>query len=117
MPLILDNIVVFLPRRMVLLIGEFRSKGWATTVGTVIASYGPGAAVYPCAQLVYEYDADGESWAGTYTRGFWFRSSAKDFASRFLPSNTLVIRYNPSRPSDSFIRRADQIDGQLNPLF
>lgn len=114
MPLILDNIIVFLVQSILLLLREQRTKQWPITTGTVLASYGPELTPYPEAQLVYKYEAEGERWTGTYTRPFYFSGSAKKFADQFAPSTTLYVRYKPGHASSSFIRREDQ-SGRIAP--
>jgi len=106
--LILDNIVVFLYRTIATIIGEYRSRAWLVTTGIVEESRAPEGEHYPYAELAYSYTAEGESHSGTYTKGFWFETSAKAFANRFPLSSGLVIRYRPGLPSESFLRERDQ---------
>jgi hypothetical protein len=104
----LDDIVVFRFRTILRYVRQVRSRNWPVASGTVEESRCVECAMYPSAQLVYSYTVLGKGHSGTYKRGFWYRSSAKRYASRFTPSSRLVVRYRPDVPAESFIREEDQ---------
>lgn len=107
MPLIFDNIVVFLVYVLIEFIQSFSSRNWAITTGTVEDTYSENG-MYPYAKVNYAYGVNGESYFGSYRRGFFYRDSARFFA-RNIPSSTVItIRYRSDKPDVSRLRAADQ---------
>ncbi len=91
------------------MVRKYQTKNWPCAVGTVIAAYGPETSAYPAVQLVYKYEEEGESWVNSYSRGFYYSSSARNFVDHFRPGIVLSIRYKPGNAGDSVIRRADMV--------
>jgi hypothetical protein len=105
----LDNIIVYLFRTVLRLIKENRSNTWPVTKGSVESSCGPGLALYPMAEVVYTYTAEGARFSGLHKRAFfWSKSSATDYACRFTPASYFVVRYKPGEPMKSVVRYWDQ---------
>jgi hypothetical protein len=106
--LILDNIVVYLIKMVMLSVREFRSRNWTLTEGVVESSHSYEG-MYPYAAVNYTYKVNGESNYGTYYRGFWYSDSTISFADSYPPLRKIVIRCNPVRPSESFLCEGDQL--------
>jgi hypothetical protein len=111
--LILDNILVFLFRAIRLFYLDSQSRKWKVTEGTVEDSHAPELEIYPYASVNYSYKVEGETMVGRYERGFWYNSSAQDFASFYPASKTILVRYNPVNPGESF---APLESGYSDPL-
>ena len=109
MPLILDNILVFLYRAIALFVLGERSRNWTVTEGVVEQSRAPEREMYPYAEIEYTYVVEGEAQFGRYTCGFWLVDSAKYFASLCPSGRKLVVRYDSKRPSKSFLCEGDQL--------
>jgi hypothetical protein len=104
----LDEISVFVFRTLLILIREYRSRTWPVTRAELLHSHNDESSLYPNVHFVYSYKIAGEPFTGTYTRGFWFSASAKEFHYRFLLAGYLLIRYRPNAPQESYIHRGDQ---------
>jgi hypothetical protein len=104
MGLFLDNIIFFLFWRVVRLIKEKRSNAWPSADGKVVRAYPQGASIYPAAEVAYKYTVEGKTHTGMHTMAFWLSSSAKEYAGRFLPGTTIVVRYKPGKPTVSVVR-------------
>jgi hypothetical protein len=105
----LDAIVVYLFRTVLRLIKENRSNTWPVAQGSVESSCCPGSALYPIAEVVYTYTAEGKSYSGVHKRAFfWSKNSATDYADRFTPTSYSVVRYKPGEPMKSVVRYWDQ---------
>ncbi len=107
--LYLDEILVFLIRAAVRRIREYRSRAWPTTEGRVEQVSPPELPYYPETKVVYTYSAQGRRYSGMHTRAFFFTSLAREYAARFVPTQSLVVRYKPGEPTASAVREADQV--------
>jgi hypothetical protein len=65
--------------------------------------------MYPYTAVNYTYKVNGESNYGTYYRGFWNRDSTEYFAALYPSSRKIIVRYNPVKPSESFLCEGDQL--------
>jgi hypothetical protein len=82
--LYLDCIIVYLFRTVLRLINENRSNGWPVVNGKTESSSCRGLDLYPSAEVVYTYTAEGKSYPGVHKRAFfWSKSLARDYADRF----------------------------------
>jgi len=103
MPLIMDNIVVFLFRVISLFLAERRSRNRPTTTGTVKdarSCEGP----YPLVEITYVYRAEGNRYSGIYKKGFWYRGSAARFAERISSRDSQIpMRYRKDQQDRSFL--------------
>jgi hypothetical protein len=114
--LILDNLIVFFFRLIRIAIGVCRSNRWKTTRAEIHDSYAEGGS-YPFASVHYDYVVDGVRHSGEYLKGFWYESSAREFAGIFPARRSIVVRYRPTNPAKSFLRESDQVSiEQLTPL-
>lgn len=118
MPLILDNILVFLFRTFFRLFWQWYSSDWPVTVAVIHQSI-PDTSMYPSVRATYTYAVNGIGFSGQYKRGYWLSESAKDFARHFAKGKRVAIRYNPRKPGQSFLRESflsqwDQIPADPN---
>jgi hypothetical protein len=109
LPLIADNIIVFLFRAIVLAFRCAQSASWTKTEGVIKTANAPEHELYPYALITYGYKFNLERYNGEYMRGFWLNETAHDFAQRFVPGKHLVVRVNPSDPGRSFVFERDQV--------
>ncbi len=108
MPLIADNVIVFLFWVIVRAFFRARSQNWSKTeavIKTVVASE---HTLYPYAEIGYAYKVNLERYSGKYKKGFWYPDSAHRFARRFTPSEHLTIRADPGNPERSYLFEEDQ---------
>src|SRR5579863_3972771 len=108
MPLILDNILVFLFRTILRIVREIRSERWNRTEGTVDGVFAPEHEMYPYASLTYAYSVQDEGYSGRFERGYWDDYDAAQFAARYPVGARMVIRYRPGQPDQSFFSESDQ---------
>jgi len=108
MPLILDNILVFLWRTIVHGIREFRCMKWPLTVGTIDNVACPDHEMYPYAEIHYCYKIGKEEYDARWVRGFWYSDSARELARRYRRLRSVRVRYMPGSPTKSYILDNDQ---------
>ena len=104
--LILDGIIkiiVYLFRTVVRLTRERRSRKWPVTNGGVLEASLADLGGCPRAEVIYMYRVEGKPYTGLHKRGFWYRSSAEEYARHFPPKSDLVVRYNPRKPMASVV--------------
>lgn len=105
----LDVVVGYLIRSIVRLVKLHRSDGWPLENAVVSGSRCPPAPYGgPVAEISYTYNYAGSYYAGVHREPFLWRSSAEDYAARFISGNHIVIRVNPKRPEISIVRQDDQ---------
>lgn len=107
MPLILDNIIVFLFRTFRQAFLAFRCRNW-NIVDAVIRTTKAGNGMYPYVEITYVYKLTGVRYSGTCVYGFWYRSSAKEFAGIFAGGKSIKVRYSAEIPARSYFLEADQ---------
>ena len=108
MPLIADNILVFLFRVFMRVVLRADSRSWKKTDAIIDASIAPEHEMYPYAEISYIYTVNDEEHHGRYKRGFWYDDSAKYFTRFFIPSEQLIIRVCPDHPEKSYVFEEDQ---------
>jgi hypothetical protein len=104
--LVLDNIVVFLFWIIRQLIIDFRTRSWPTTTA-IISDANADSSMYPQTTAHYRYEVNGEEFYGEYTKHFWYRNSAYNFAIDMKRSPKISVRFDPNSPSHSFVRESD----------
>ena len=102
MPLIMDNIVVYLFQMFRVLFGNLRSRSWPTVTGVVVGAHADTGS-YPSTDISYTYEIDGTTYNGRYTHGFWYDESARRFAREFPDGKQVTVRYSPKSPVRSFL--------------
>jgi hypothetical protein len=107
MPLIADNIVVFLWRTFMRWFLEFRCRNWAQIDG-VVSSVQIDQGMYPFVKIRYKYRVRDSRHAGSYLNGFWYSGSARDFGNGFRGGDRIRIRYSLQDPAKSYILMNDQ---------
>lgn len=105
--LVLDIIVVFLFRITRRVFRELQSRNWPSLMGAIKTSEAPSSAMYSYAEIIYSYTVTGETYTGTYVRGFWDGSTAERFARKFGPKQKILVSYDPLHPMKSFLRDRD----------
>jgi hypothetical protein len=110
MPLILDNILVFLFRAIVLIYLDIRSRDWPVIEGVITRTDADIHTMYPLTRIFYSYTLEGIEYFGTYKHGFWFSYSAQRFASFYPLSKMVRVRYNPAQHHISFLEDNQQYD-------
>lgn len=108
MPLILDNIFVFLWRWVAHTFRLIRCRNWPIVTGTLDNVDCPDHGVYPYAEIHSCYKVGDEEFYSRVLRGFWYDDSAHDFARRFRRLKSLAVRYSPDNPGKSYVRDSDQ---------
>jgi Protein of unknown function (DUF3592) len=108
MALIADNIVVFLFRVLMREFFRARARSWRRMDATIRSAQSGEHTMYPYTEISYTYKVKFERYKGTYKRGFWYSDSAQDFARAFVPSESLMIRVDPSSPHKSQVFEEDQ---------
>jgi hypothetical protein len=105
----LDILIVYLIRYIVRIVKLHRSDGWPLKNAVVSSSRCPPASSGgPVAEIGYTYEHAGSYYAGLHREPFILRSSAEDYAARFITGNHIVIRVDPKRPEISILRQDDQ---------
>jgi hypothetical protein len=107
LPLIADNIVVFLFRLFERAILRAQSRSWKKIEAT-IRSAKAQESMYPFTEVAYTYKVNLERYSGKYKRGFWYNDTAKYFARYFVPSEHIIIRVCPDHPEKSYVFEEDQ---------
>ena len=108
LPLIADNIVVFLFRVIIRAFFRAQSHSWAKTEGIIKRALAPERTMYPSLEICYAYKVKFERYSGNYKRGFWYRESARNLAQKFVPSEHLTVRVHPTNPEKSYVFEEDQ---------
>jgi Protein of unknown function (DUF3592) len=108
MPLILDNILVFLWRLFAHFFRTSRSQVWPSVAGKIENIDCPEREMYPYAEIHYSYKVADAEFDARCLRGFWYDSSARDFTNRYAGLNSLKVRYAPENPTQSYILDEDQ---------
>jgi hypothetical protein len=108
LPLIADNIVVYLVRVLIRVFLRARSRSWVKTESTINRTVASERTMYPYAEICYAYKVAFERYSGKYKRGFWYRDSAQNFAQKFVPSEHLTVRVHPTNPQKSYVFEEDQ---------
>jgi hypothetical protein len=87
-----------------------RCRGWREVEATVVGVSWQAEAVFPRpdAKIVYTYHVDGGFYGGVDTKPFYFKTDAKEYASRFAKGDGLPIRIKPQEPETSVV-----LDGDL----
>jgi hypothetical protein len=83
---------------------DYRTRNWPTAKGQVESTRVSGASVV----LTYSYTVDNHRLTGIHDRSCVDRTSADDYAKRFIPKWSLVIRYNGADPANSVVVEDDQ---------
>lgn len=85
--LYLDDILIFVFRTLFRFIQDWNARSWPIVEGEIL---------------------NGAQHFGLSREPFFFRSSADDYVKRFVPEWKVKIRYNASRPDESFLSEHDQ---------
>jgi hypothetical protein len=107
MPLIADNVVVFLFRLFRRWFLEFRCRNWILIEGAIAqtrADYG----MYPYVEIGYKFKLEGSTYTGSYLHGFWDSDTARAFRSSHRGKSPIKIRYCPGQPAKSYMREKDR---------
>lgn len=113
MPLIFDNLVVFLWRTLWRWLLEFRCRDWSLVDG-VISSVNVDCGMYPFVEIRYSYRVRDARHNGSCLHGFWYSNSARDFAGGFRGGDSIRTRYSPRSPSKSYLLMNDQVSFLMN---
>jgi len=62
----------------------------------------------PVVEFVYAYHIEGGFYGGVDKKPFCFKSSAQNYASRFVKGDTLIVRVKPGEPEVSVVLDEDQ---------
>jgi len=108
MPLILDNIIVFLWRSSAHIFRISRCRRWPLVSGTIDNDDCPDHEMHPHAGVHYCYKVNDAEFDSRWLRGFWYDDSARDFARRYRRLKSVRIRYCPETPAMSYILDKDQ---------
>ncbi len=104
----IDEIVVYLARRLLWFLRERRSEKWPKTEGQLLSAR-DNDSIYPVAEVVYAFNVDGSRRTSTDERPFFWRKSARNYAATAKATEQLVVRFDPSDPTNSIARDRDQI--------
>jgi Protein of unknown function (DUF3592) len=125
--------LVYLCRRMRSWLVEGRAQNWPPADATVRGSYQLDENEVPfslngwgeegfeeknyharwAVAIQYDYEADGEIYSGAYFLPATYSDGALAFqAEKSWTGKTIVIRYNPSRPGQSFFLEQDGAPGK-----
>ena len=111
-----DIVVGFLIRSLIRRVKTRRSAAWHLEKGRVYSSNCPSISYGgPVAEVGYTYNYRGEYYSGIHREPFLLRSSAEDYASRFVVGSDLTVRVDPERPDISFVSRDDVSLGTQAP--
>ena len=106
---VLDVFIVYLYKALARSLQRRGSTTWAITKATVESAYCPPKALgCPTAEVVYTYAVEQSIYSGMNEKPFVLWSSAEDYAARYTPRSTLVVRLKPSEPETSIVRDEDQ---------
>ena len=97
-------IIEFLLYTIAWLWRDYRTPRWPTAEGMVQSSKLSGSAVI----VTYTYTVDNRRIAGIHERSFATRTSAEEYAKRFAPEWSLVVRYSGADPTNSVVLGDDQ---------
>ena len=109
MPLIADNIIVFLFRTFLRMMFRYECQSWSRSSTRIQEAKAVEGTMYPCTQVRYTYTVNGAQHEGKYKRGFWSHDSAKRLASEFTKAHSLTIRVSPNNPERSYLLEEDQL--------
>src|SRR6266851_4254546 len=84
------------------------SATWSKATAKVASSKSaPGGYGCPIAEVVYTYEIDGSIYSGLNEKPFISSDSVEEYATRFTPGSTMVVRLKPGEPEKSIVRDAD----------
>jgi len=109
--LVLDIFVVYLLR---VVVRTWRRRGtseWTLLKANVESISCPLIAWgCPIAEVVYLYKIDDETYSGSESVPFIWRSSAEDYVRRHPQGSVLTVRVKPGDPETSIMRGVDEAD-------
>ena len=108
MPLILDNIIVFLWRRLLHGYRASQCQKWPVVCGKIDNVDCPEHEMYPYIEIHYVYRIGDADFDSRCPRGFWYSESALDLARRYRRLKSVTVRYSPEDPPKSYILDEDQ---------
>jgi len=100
------EIIIVVVRTLFRLIRDYDTRAWPTVQGVVETSEVSGST----AEVSYAYSINEESHWGVHRRDFCFHDSAAEYAKRFVPKWSLMIRYCEKDPHKSFVSESDQVN-------
>src|SRR4051795_13681460 len=103
MPLILDNILIFLWRLLAHWFRGARSGNWPVASGKVDNVDCPKNEMYPYAEIHYMYRVGTAEFDSRCLRGFWDSEPALELAKRYRRLKSLTVRYSEKNPARSYI--------------
>lgn len=106
--LFLDIFVLYVVRVLIRFWKQRGTSGWVLQQANIECISRPLSAWgCPVAEIVYLYTIGDETYSGSDSIPFIWRSSAEDYVRRHPEGSTLLVRVKPDDPSISVLRARD----------
>jgi len=100
---VIDIIIGFFVRWIILLSRDGKSRNWPTVAGLVVTSYFEKPGYGGSYVLIhYEYKLDGECFDGEIKKPYFYENYANAFARNHPADSALRVRVNPEHTEQSF---------------
>lgn len=108
--LILDVVIAYLIKSTLRLRRAWGSGKWQRIQAKVDSSWLGGGWVWNCptAEVAYTYEFAGQVYSAIDSNPFFLTETAKGQIERFRPGELAIVRVNPSQPTRSVLKQADQ---------